>query len=139
MLPILTPVLKHACHNLRSITLHMGYSETPVMMGYQNWIDPRDPFPLTENDDVPGDQGKTTEQKIYDAVGALVEALPGLQELQLGDYKQAEIPHHDLQREEARKWMKIVKERLERLKAAELVKTFGGVHLATVIEELGLL
>lgn len=79
--------------------------------------------PLKTDDDHPGDKGKTTEQKIYDAVGALVEALPGLWELQLGDYKQAVIPDYDLQWGSSRRWMEVVKARLE---TSEVVVTGNG-------------
>jgi hypothetical protein len=69
--PIYTLVLKQACTKLRKITLHMGSERQ--FLGHN----------------LEGETGKADEKLIDDTMKALVEGLPDLQQLVLGDY---EIP-----------------------------------------------
>lgn len=69
-----TLVLNIVCPNLRSLTLHMAggtSTKRAHLWGY----------------DVDQGSGKTNEQKLDETVGKVVEGLPNLQHLQLGNYK----------------------------------------------------
>jgi hypothetical protein len=72
--PIYTLVLNQACTNLRKITLHLGSEKQFLWQNLQ------------------GETGKTDEELIDDTMKALIEGLPDLQQLVLGDY---EIPCTD--------------------------------------------
>jgi hypothetical protein len=112
VLPIYTLVLKDVCKDLRSLTLHMGYSEDYLYMG-SSWGHGYPTFPLPEKDDAPRDKEKSEEEKIDAVVERVVRGLPGLRHLQLGDYKKAEMRDDDLEWGKARRWMGVVKERGE--------------------------
>jgi len=70
-------------------------------------------FNLVEDDDAWGDEGKSDEEKLDSIVGRMVEGLRGLKHIQLGDYKEAEIPNHDTKWGTSVRWMQIVKKRTE--------------------------
>jgi hypothetical protein len=69
LLPIYTTILNHACPNLKKLTLHLGTEGQYVNFRFD------------------GDTAKTDEELIGDVMKTLVEGLPGLQRLVLGDYE----------------------------------------------------
>ncbi|PVH77441.1 hypothetical protein DL98DRAFT_364239, partial [Cadophora sp. DSE1049] len=68
ILPIHATILKNVCPNFRKLTLHQGHNNSL-------W-----------DDDLDGAMGLTDEERVDRTVGQLVNMLPSLQELQLGNY-----------------------------------------------------
>jgi hypothetical protein len=113
LLPIYVVVLRDVCKDLRSLTLHMGHGENSLYMGngrYSSYWQSGTGLQV-EEDDVQGEEGKSDEEKIDNAVRKVAEGLPGLQHLQLGDYKAPGVGEHDLKWGKSVRWMDFVKER----------------------------
>jgi hypothetical protein len=85
ILPLYTTILNHACKNLRSVTLHMGYDKECLNMGRQSASLQYVRFPLTGSDDARAGRSKTDEEKLDQIVGRVIKSLPALQYLQPGD------------------------------------------------------
>ena len=68
ILPIHATILKNVCPNLRKLTLHTGYNNS-----------------LWDND-VDGEMGLSDEERVDRIARQVVNMLPSLQELQLGNY-----------------------------------------------------
>ncbi|PMD33068.1 hypothetical protein L207DRAFT_535765 [Hyaloscypha variabilis F] len=131
VMQVYTPVLKEIYKNLRSLTFHIGYDDECVNMtkvasyGASFQV-------LAEDDDVRGDEGKSDEEKLDRIVGRVVKTLPGLQHLQLGDYKTVPIPVQDVKWGKSARWMEIVRQRGE---GADVEGEYAGLDLAEVKEE----
>jgi hypothetical protein len=110
IMQIYTPILKLAFTSLRSLTLHMGYDKECISMDKQVYELDNNSFPLTVADDVPGDRGKSDEEKLDRVVGRVVRELKGLKHLQLGDYKDEKIPSMDVKWGKVVRWMEVVRQ-----------------------------
>jgi hypothetical protein len=78
------------------LTLHVGYDKERIHMGKTSGRDLSGYFSLSGADDGPADKGKTDEEKLEGVMGRIAQALPCLQHLQLGDYKDANISSRDV-------------------------------------------
>lgn len=103
-LPILTTVLQNACPELREITLHQGDSSNCDL-----W-----------DDDLNRQLGLTDEERVDSIVGNVVNALPSLQKLQLGNWIM--VPDAKLIRAwgHAYRWEKVVEDRFRKGKQLQL-------------------
>lgn len=87
-------------------------------MGNQKWYYYEiGPEPQDVDDDAEGEEGKSDEEKIDNAVKKVVEGLPGLTHLQLGDYKSPGIGADDLKWGKSVCWLEFVKGRGSNLEA----------------------
>lgn len=122
LLPMYSTILKH-CGYLWSLTLNVGSSECGLCMGsYAGWpgstsmrweVDPALGDYL-QFDNAEGENGKSEEAKIDNAVRKIVQALPQLKHLQLGDYKKPDEVEGDLKWGKAVRWMDVVNNRPNR-------------------------
>jgi hypothetical protein len=73
-------------------------------------------------------KGKTDEEKLDRVVGLVVKGLPGLQHLQLGDYKENDIPAQDMKWGKSARWIEIVKKRSESVELREEETSVEGLE-----------
>jgi len=93
--------------------LHVGYDKECIRMGKPSGRDLSGYFSLSGAHGGSGDKGKTDEGKFEGVMGRAAQALPGLQHLQLGEYKDANIPSRDVKWGKSGRWMEYVKQRSE--------------------------
>lgn len=123
LLPMYTIILKRVCTNLRSLALHMGTDTRPVYMGpgtvERRPIDNWDEVKFYNNDlehEEPFDQSTGSQDEKIDAmVKRVVEALPSLLELKLGDYKSRNLPEKDVRWGRSVQWIDVVDNRARQL------------------------
>ena len=109
VMKIYTPVLKEVFIRLRSLTFHIGVDCQCINMTKdESW---HVPGQVVADDDPRDDEGKSQEAKLDAIVGRTVRQLKGLKHLQLGDYKDAEVPSGDMEWDYVTRWMEIVKKR----------------------------
>jgi hypothetical protein len=95
--------------------LRIGNGDNSLYMDNQKWYYyEMGPEPQDVDDDA---EGKPDEEKIDNAVKKAVEGLPGLTNLQLGDYKSPGIGADDLKWGKLACWMEFVKGRGSNLEA----------------------
>jgi hypothetical protein len=102
LLPVYQTILYNICGNLQELTLHTGGDKNRHYFRQIN----------SDNPDIKGPPNTTNEQKVYNAVRLLVQGLPGLKKLQLGDYESLEDPEVDVEWGTSRIWMERVAARI---------------------------
>jgi hypothetical protein len=116
---IYTPILKNVCKVLRSLKLHVGYDKECIHVEKPSGRDLSGYFSLPGAHGGLADKGETDEEELEGVAGRFAQALPGLQHLQLGEYKDANISSRDVKWGKSGRWMEYVKQRSEGTGAAE--------------------
>ena len=135
ILPVYSIILKRVCSNLRSLTIHMGTDTRPVYMGpgtvEHGRNDNRDEVKFYVADlehEEPFDQSTGSQDEKIDAmVKRVVEDLPSLLELKLGDYKSSNMPEKDVKWGKSVQWIDVVDTRARQLYHPARSEAVGGL------------
>ncbi|KAG4433847.1 hypothetical protein IFR05_010665 [Cadophora sp. M221] len=115
ILPIYATILSRVCPNLRALTLHMGTDTRPRSMcgeryRYEHQLD-GELDELERFDRIDNSITQTDDEMIDDAVKHLIQSLPSLAELKLGNYKSTSISRGDMRWGKSVRWIEMVEAR----------------------------
>jgi hypothetical protein len=107
VLPVYTEILREVCQNIQTLTLHTGHkwaafvdtvhgkaAHTLYPHSHENW-------------------NQMDEERVYETVRRVVERLPMLKHLRLGDFKTPRIPACDIGWGKSHHWTEVVEARTE--------------------------